>query len=340
MNCFYGYADVTGDGVSDHVCYCQNQGDDSENAICPLDDSNDLYSSSSNCAHNMAEYWEYTDVTAQCSSNYDDMSDYADACCTSQTSICESGYCVSSDSTVSTLVIDEQSRSLRSTNNNDNVVNIPLSDLKVGDKILALKHNDDKHTSIFTEVEKITKSPSTGHFYELEMTKENKDLATKIRATPHHTFPSCNHNKDKLIKALDMKEGDCLFNGKGEKTFIQKINKQEVSNDDQTYSIQVKGSNVIIVGDVATTSVTSNTLKKLDAIAANRQGNHFHDLIHKKEDKTKFQKAFKNTKHKDAINVENKNSKQSFMNDVVNKKKSLTEKDKEMAIKLINKQKK
>jgi len=243
-SCYMFESDFTADGVDDFVCYCSNLSSLDE---CPLTDYDVTYEY--NCA-SAASDWEYTDSATACadSSTESELAAYASVCCTSGESICEAGYCYSSSSTVSKLAVTaEGSRQM---------VQVPVSQVEVGDQILSIK-SDKKNSKKpkFAEIEKISKSPSSGEFYEIEMAQSTQG---KARVTPHHTFPTCNKKKEHLISALDMKEGDCLLDSNGEEQLVKSISKHASVAEEFTYSLQMKEADVIFIGDIATHSQHSH----------------------------------------------------------------------------------
>jgi hypothetical protein len=247
--CYVGLSDLTGDGVDDYYCVCYDfatSPDSDLDACAPLADS--TYESTTqiyNCAADANDYWAYDDATTACAdtTTASELVGYADVCCASGQSVCEEGYCVSYDSTVSTLVnIDDKRRTEI----------VQVSQLKVGDEILSM-HKNSKIPQ-YSKVEHIGKSPSSGDFFEVKMMRETKpEHDSKVRATSHHTFPSCDGKKD--IRAFEMKKGDCLLNSFGEKQLVKSVTKQAINpEEDFTYTLKMQNTDVIFVGDVATHS--------------------------------------------------------------------------------------
>ena len=121
----------------------------------------------------------------------------------------------------------------------------------MGDKILALKGMDGvfKGTKAsFATVTGLTHGPSIEDFVEIGM-KRAPALGSLIRATPHHTFPSCS---GKVFKAKDLRPGHCLVTKHG-KDIVRSAKHVPKRVGDFTYTIQVDESySSIMIGGIFT----------------------------------------------------------------------------------------
>jgi hypothetical protein len=140
------------------------------------------------------------------------------------------------------------------------VVTKAVKDLKVGDKIFAalgdLHHHPSAITARFATVTGLPHSPSTEAFVEIAMSKTSKHDDRSIRATLHHTFPSCD---GKVVQAQDIKPGQCLFTKHG-RDVVRSAVPVPVKKGHVTYTIQVDDSfGSIAVGGVFTHAKSTST---------------------------------------------------------------------------------
>jgi hypothetical protein len=160
---------------------------------------------------------------------------WADNCCVDGLNGCV-GVCVSSTSTVTAM-----------TAANPKAHTLPISELAIGDKVLAQTH-EGKH--VFDEVEGLPhgKSADSEHFVELVISTSKLSPAHVVRATPHHTFPACSHAATfvmKTTKAKDFKAGDCVMTpaGKGKVTSVAMT---PAAKDEEAYTIVLKGKHDLV----------------------------------------------------------------------------------------------
>lgn len=141
------------------------------------------------------------------------------------------GYCFYGMSTVSVLKTGSASESETK----------KIRDLNVGDKILARGQNGKAE---FKEVKALPHSKAREDYKEIKMGKGN---AESIRATLHHTFPTCS-GKSKMAK--DIKSGDCLLTPGG-KGYVHKVEHVTAKKGDITYTIEMEaGTTEVAVGGV------------------------------------------------------------------------------------------
>jgi len=152
------------------------------------------------------------------------------------TTTSSSGTCYHHTSTVTRLVAS----------NGVNTAEIPLSELEVGQRILALSSHG-KPT--FAKVEALPHGPGVEPFMHIVMaSKEAHDLTVTL----HHTFDTCASKPSPVIKAMDVKAGSCLHTAEG--TAIVHSAKRLASKDgDETYSIKLAGNvDIVAIGGVFT----------------------------------------------------------------------------------------
>lgn len=155
------------------------------------------------------------------------------------------GNCYHGSSTVSVLNTDGAS------------VSTKISDLKVGDKIMAnggLEHKGKKYGTVIG----LPHNPSkkADDFVEITMGKK----AHNLRATKHHTFVKCS---GETVTSKDIKKGDCLKTeddlGTG---LVHEVKNVPAGDDMTTYSILMeKGVDEIAVGGVFTHSMKTSGME-------------------------------------------------------------------------------
>jgi hypothetical protein len=188
---------------------------------------------------------------------------------TSLTGICPiegGGYCFAGDSTVA--VLDTASRT---------VATRRLTELKVGDTIQAMvtssssssasdttghrhteKHKNEKAWAV---VAGVGSSKSSGFFHEITMMSTPQDGPTTLkalRATEHHTFPTCHSSKThsnkkaqtksagSMVPAHMLKAGDCLLTAEGER-MVASVKRSLAGPQDTTYTVNMEGATALIV---------------------------------------------------------------------------------------------
>jgi len=104
---------------------------------------------------------------------------------------------------------------------------------------------------LFAEVVALPHSPSAESFVKINMVPPLGSKASKhgLRATLHHTFPRC--GGDEAVQAKDLKPGDCLHTVTG-KGVVESTEPVPVVNGDVTYTIELKGADLVAVGGVFT----------------------------------------------------------------------------------------
>lgn len=134
---------------------------------------------------------------------------------------------------------------------------VPLTDLAVGDRILAI-NNDAR--PIFAKIEKIPHGPSSEPFVHIAMAGRTKH---ELKATLHHTFEACVSKRNpfkhaienfgpSVIQAKDLKAGDCLHTADGRR-MVRKVKHIAPKNGDVTYSIKLAGDiGTVAIGGVFT----------------------------------------------------------------------------------------
>jgi hypothetical protein len=144
--------------------------------------------------------------------------------------------------------------------NGQQIVQVQLAELGIGDRVLAL----DQHAKpVFTEVEALPHGPSAEPFIHIIMAgKWNCDLKTTL----HHTFDACVSNQNPFkhaveqfgsitIEARNIKPGDCLHTADG-KRIVHSAKRVEVKVGDITYSIKLVGNVfTVAVGGVFTHAI-------------------------------------------------------------------------------------
>mmetsp|Transcript_47092 Transcript_47092/g.60523 ORF Transcript_47092/g.60523 Transcript_47092/m.60523 type:complete len:426 (+) Transcript_47092:289-1566(+) len=291
--CMTGTIDIDGDGIEDHLCYCETMGSDT----CVLDSYDWMEETS--CAGGALDNWPLTDDDDYCTTSSDDYSSYASICCSDGESICGSGYCFSSSSTVVKLASSSSNERLTLMSKNDKKeegVVTPIHELKVGDSILALDRKTKQPK--FSQVTGLPNSPSVGQFIEITvqheemiMNEEERRLSESnethqiLRATPFHTFPLCDSNYKKLKHANELQVNDCLHSPAG-KMFIHSVSEVVSLKHENTYTIQLADAHFAFVGGIATHSRKMSTKNKKDMAT-------LHDVlsmkgIKKKENKGSF----------------------------------------------------
>ena len=157
-----------------------------------------------------------------------------------------SGTCYHHTSTVTRLAADGKS-----------AAQVPMTDLEVGERILAL----DKHaTPLFAKIEALPHGPSTERFMHILMTGKGKQ---GLKATLHHTFDTCVGKQNPFMHAVesygtavvmakDIKAGDCLHTADG-KRVVRSAAPAAVQEGDVTYAIKLAdGISTVAIGGVFT----------------------------------------------------------------------------------------
>ena len=170
-----------------------------------------------------------------------------------------------SEPTSSTMGIDENTGSCyhhtstvsRLLTSGQGIVRVPLTELAVGDRILAVDHDA---RPVFAMIEKLPHGPSTEPFVHIIMAGRAK---LDLKATLHHTFEACigkrnlfryavNSFGPTVIQAKNIKAGDCLHTADGKRT-VRKVNHIPIGDGDETYSIMLAGGiHTVAIGGVFT----------------------------------------------------------------------------------------
>jgi len=134
---------------------------------------------------------------------------------------------------------------------------VPMTNLKEGDRILAL---DEHAKPLFAKIEAIPNGPSAEPFIHIMMTGKGKQ---GLKATLHHTFDTCVGEQNPfmhavesygsaVVKAKDIKAGDCLYTADGRR-FVRSATSREVQEGDVTYSIKLADRiSAVAIGGVFT----------------------------------------------------------------------------------------
>jgi hypothetical protein len=103
----------------------------------------------------------------------------------------------------------------------------------------------------FSEVLGLPHSPSDEDFIKINMVPALVGASSKhgLLATLHHTFPMC--AGDTVVKAMDLKPGDCLHTVTG-KGIVESAVLVPAVTGDVTYSIELKDADLVAVGGVFT----------------------------------------------------------------------------------------
>jgi hypothetical protein len=141
--------------------------------------------------------------------------------------------------------------------NGKSAAQVPMTELKEGDRILAL---DEHATPKFAKVEALPHAPSTEPFMHIVMTGKGKQ---GLKVTLHHTFDTCvgKHNPfmhavesygAAVVMAKDIKAGDCLHTADGKRS-VRSAALAVVQEGDVTYSIKLADrSSTVAIGGVFT----------------------------------------------------------------------------------------
>jgi hypothetical protein len=145
----------------------------------------------------------------------------------------------------------------RLASNGRGAAQVPMTELKEGDHILAL----DKHaTPKFAKVEALPHGPSREPFMHIVMTGKGKQC---LKVTLHHTFDTCvsKHNPfmhavesygTVVVMAKDIKAGDCLHTADGKRS-VRSAAPAIVQEGDVTYSIKLADKiSTVAIGGVFT----------------------------------------------------------------------------------------
>jgi hypothetical protein len=124
-----------------------------------------------------------------------------------------------------------------------------LSDVKVGDQILKL--GSKPRSPHFAKVVALPHSRATQAMYDIKMASQHVRLRHKeephlVEATSDHTFIRCKardgDSEEALVKAKDLKVGDCLHTLHGDKLVkaVQKVPEKEAAKS-ETYTVVTEG---------------------------------------------------------------------------------------------------
>jgi hypothetical protein len=149
--------------------------------------------------------------------------------------MCE-GSCVSSTSTVSALQA-----------NGKTFKDVPITSLKVGDKVESRDKDHKRASATVMELPHSTASTDFIHI-SMENTWGNQPSKHQVRATPHHTFPTCT---SELKQAHELKSGDCLIVAGGAKATVAAAKRVPSKVGEMTYSVVLEeGHDVIVAGGI------------------------------------------------------------------------------------------
>ena len=191
------------------------------------------------------------------------------------------GACYSSDSTVMRLTRD------------GHVERVPLSELQKGHRILAI---DSRFKPTFAEVVGIARSEAAEDYVDIVT---GHTAQGKLKATMHHTFPSCGFGKS-VVRSMDIREGDCLRTvaGQAEVTSVSRV---KSATSDTTYSLRMKNEvRFINIGSVFTHAkanhhaavghMNADALSRVSSISdTHKAKTRFEAFIQKKKEATQAQ---------------------------------------------------
>ena len=161
---------------------------------------------------------------------YDDL---AEACCSDGLNGCYST-CQSSMSTVTRQsVLDGRTEQ------------VPLTEVKIGDKLLAANHVGQ---TFFDEVVGLPSSPSDTAFVNVTVRQPDGE-ATTLRVTPHHTVAVCSAKKGGEVKeARKIKAGECVLTASG-KGRVESVKTTAATEGESTFTVELKGHTELLVVD-------------------------------------------------------------------------------------------
>jgi hypothetical protein len=163
-----------------------------------------------------------------------DLADAVATCCADGLNGC-TGVCVSSTSTVTAM-----------TAANPVAHALPISELAAGDKVLAANSAGKQE---FDEVEELLHGASADKFVELATSRDGA-ASQVVRATPHHTFPSCSFG-NKFVKttaAKDFAAGDCILTEHGRAKVVS-ATMSPAAKGEEAYTIVLKGKSDLVAVD-------------------------------------------------------------------------------------------
>jgi hypothetical protein len=159
------------------------------------------------------------------------------------TTITEEGTCYSSDSTAARLAA------------NGNHEQIPLSELKEGQRILAL---DQHFKPIFAKVLSAPHSPAKEPYIEIKTS--GKASSSVLKASPHHFFPLCGKGKKGAVRAKDIQRYDCLHTVHGQE-LVQSVQHVATTRADMTFSLKMASSvDMVAIGGIFTHAKADHAL--------------------------------------------------------------------------------
>ena len=163
----------------------------------------------------------------------DEIMEVIEACCSDGLNGCYST-CQSSMSTVTRQsVLDGRTEQ------------VPLTEVKIGDKLLAANHGGQ---TFFDEVEGLPSSPSDTTFVNVAVRQPDGE-ATTLRVTPHHTVAVCSAKKGGEVKeARKIKAGDCVLTASG-KGRVESVMTTAATEGESTFTVELKGHTDLLVVD-------------------------------------------------------------------------------------------
>jgi len=172
-----------------------------------------------------------------------------------------SGWCYHHTSTVTRLG-----------NNGQGTVQVAMTEVKEGDRILALDHHA---RPTFAKVAEVLHGPAAEPFMQVTMADSAKH---ELKATLHHTFDSCVTKQQSsqaadasfsanVIHAKDLKAGDCLHTAEGKAT-VHSVKHIEPTAGDFVYSIKFFGN----IGTVAVGGVFTHAMGHVPLLGGRKIG--------------------------------------------------------------------
>jgi hypothetical protein len=142
------------------------------------------------------------------------------------------------------------------------VVQVPLTDVTRGQRVLALDHSGKP---IFAKVEDLPHGPAEESYVHIVMAGKAKH---ELKVTLHHTFDACLSKQHPVIRAMDLRAGDCLHTTEGRATVHSAMH--VASRDgDETYSIKLAGDvGTVAIGGVFTHAIGHIQLKGAHSVGA------------------------------------------------------------------------
>jgi len=142
------------------------------------------------------------------------------------------------------------STATRLANNGIDTAHVPLTELAVGHRILALDHHA---RPTFAQIQALPFGPDEGPYDRIVMADKAKH---ELTVTLHHMFDACasKHNQG-AIQAMDLRAGDCLHTTDGKATVYSTKHVAPMAGD-ETYSIKLAG----VIGTVAIGGVFTHAM--------------------------------------------------------------------------------